>query len=92
MPDGGELTIKTTSKKSNISLIIIDTGVGMDEGTKEKIFMPFFTTKDIGEGTGIGLSVVHGIVTAHGGKITFKSEINKGSTFEVQLPVKENSE
>jgi len=91
MPRGGELTIKTTLKDSYVSLMVIDTGVGMDEETKKKIFMPFFTTKDIGEGTGIGLSVVHGIVTSHGGKITFHSELNKGSSFEVQLPVKENS-
>jgi signal transduction histidine kinase len=91
MPDGGELILKTEFKDSYVSLTVMDTGAGMDEETKKKIFMPFFTTKDIGEGTGIGLSVVHGIVTSHGGKIDFHSELNKGSSFEVQLPVKENS-
>jgi len=91
MPDGGELTIRTELKKSFVSFAVIDTGVGMNEDTKKKIFMPFFTTKDIGEGTGIGLSVVHGIVTSHGGAISFDSEVGKGSRFEVQLPVKENS-
>ncbi|UCE66699.1 MAG: hypothetical protein JSU85_01385 [Candidatus Zixiibacteriota bacterium] len=91
MPDGGELTLKTELKGPYVSLTVMDTGVGMDENTKKKIFMPFFTTKDIGEGTGIGLSVVHGIVTSHSGKISFRSEVDKGSSFEVQLPVKEIS-
>ncbi len=91
MPGGGELTIKTELKDSYVSLTVMDTGVGMDEDTKKKIFMPFFTTKDIGEGTGIGLSVVHGIVISHGGKISLKSEANKGSSFEVRLPVKDIS-
>jgi signal transduction histidine kinase len=91
MPKGGDLSIKTVLKKPFVSLLIKDSGSGMDEDTKKKIFMPFFTTKDIGEGTGIGLSVVHGIVTSHGGKIKVESKINKGSTFEVQLPIKEIS-
>lgn len=91
MPDGGELKIKTKLKNSYVSLTVADTGIGMDEETKKKLFMPFYTTKDIGEGTGIGLSVVHGIVTSHGGKISFESETGKGSSFEVLLPVKEAS-
>ncbi len=91
MPKGGELTIKTELKNSYVSLTVKDTGIGMDEETKKKLFMPFYTTKDIGEGTGIGLSVVHGIVTSHGGEISFRSEVNKGSSFEVRLPVKELS-
>jgi signal transduction histidine kinase len=91
MPNGGDLTIRTVLKKPFVSLIVKDSGSGMDDDTKKKIFMPFFTTKDIGEGTGIGLSVVHGIVTSHGGKIKVESEINKGSNFEVQLPIKEIS-
>jgi two-component system NtrC family sensor kinase len=90
MPQGGELTIKTGLKDSFASLTVTDTGAGMDEETRKKIFMPFFTTKDVGEGTGIGLSVVHGIVTSHGGKISFKSEINKGSSFEILLPIKKD--
>ena len=73
-------------------MIVKDNGSGMDGETRKKIFMPFFTTKDIGEGTGIGLSVVHGIITSHGGRIKVESEINKGSAFEVQLPIKEISQ
>lgn len=91
MPDGGNLTIKTKLGENFVSMIVKDNGFGMDEETRKKIFMPFFTTKDIGEGTGIGLSVVHGIITSHGGKIKVESELNKGSAFEVQLPIKEFS-
>jgi signal transduction histidine kinase len=53
----------------------------------EKIFTPFFTTKNINEGTGLGLSVVHGIVTSHGGAIKVWSKVGKGSRFEIRLPV-----
>jgi len=89
MSDGGNLTIKTKLGENFVSMTVKDNGSGMDEETRKKIFMPFFTTKDIGEGTGIGLSVVHGIITSHGGKIKVESELNKGSAFEVQLPIKE---
>ena len=92
MPDGGNLTIKTKTGENFVSMIVKDNGSGMDGETRKKIFMPFFTTKDIGEGTGIGLSVVHGIITSHGGRIKVESEINKGSAFEVQLPIKEISQ
>jgi two-component system NtrC family sensor kinase len=61
--------------------------VGMSAEVKEQLFMPFFTTKDIGEGTGLGLAVVHGIVTAHKGIVKVSSEVGKGSTFEVCIPV-----
>ena len=58
----------------------------MPENLKKQVFLPFFTTKDIGEGTGLGLAVVYGIVTSHGGSIDFKSDLGKGTTFEVRLP------
>jgi signal transduction histidine kinase len=85
MPDGGQLLIKTMNGSSYISLIVEDTGIGMTEETLNKIFIPFFTTKDVNEGTGLGLSVVHGIITSHKGKISVKSETGRGTQFTVQF-------
>jgi len=61
----------------------------MEEKIKKQVFLPFFTTKDIGDGTGLGLAVVHGIVTSHGGSMDVRSELRKGTTFEVILPIAE---
>jgi two-component system NtrC family sensor kinase len=89
MPKGGELTIQTISTDNHVLFIVQDTGTGMSEETMKQIFLPFFTTKEVGQGTGLGLSVVHGIVTSHGGTISVSSKIGHGSRFEIQLPVSE---
>jgi len=82
----GDAPHPTMSPRSYARLSVTDTGEGMSPETIEHVFDPFFTTKAAGEGTGLGLSVVHGIVASHGGTITVSSEPDKGSAFTVYLP------
>jgi CheY-like chemotaxis protein len=72
-----------------VRLTVTDTGCGMDAAVQERVYEPFFTTKGPGEGTGLGLSVVHGIVRAHQGAIRLTSEVGRGTTFEIILPALE---
>jgi signal transduction histidine kinase len=86
MPDGGRLTVRTGASDDYISLAVEDTGVGMEDKVIRQIFQPFFTTKDIGKGTGLGLAVVYGIVTSQGGTINVDSKVGQGTRIEIQLP------
>jgi signal transduction histidine kinase len=86
LPGGGEVIIKTKNKGDMVSLSVKDNGHGMTSAVKKKIFEPFFTTKPVGQGTGLGLSVVQGIIEDHHGKIAVVSAPGKGSKFEVLLP------
>ncbi len=88
----GTVTVQTETDDSEVMLTVTDTGCGMRAEMIEKIFTPFFTTKDVGEGTGLGLSVVHGIVTAHGGTIDIDSEVDRGTRFTVRFAASNNSE
>jgi PAS domain S-box-containing protein len=89
---GGVLTIDVTNDTTpgaahpGICLTVSDTGSGMDAATLERVFEPFFTTKPAGIGTGLGLAVVHGIVTAHGGSIEASSTLNSGTAIRITLP------
>ncbi|MBC8470306.1 MAG: PAS domain-containing sensor histidine kinase [Planctomycetes bacterium] len=92
MPGTGKITVQTRFSEHNVYLIVEDTGTGMSKEVLDKIFVPFFTTKDVGHGTGLGLPVVYGIVTAHGGTIDVKSEPGCGTRFEIQLPAIESED
>lgn len=87
MPDGGTLTVRTEAMDGYILIYVEDTGIGMSNEVMEQIFLPFFTTKEIDKGTGIGLAVVHGIITSHGGSIDVISKEDVGTCFQIKLPV-----
>ena len=91
MPSGGRLTVTTAGSPRHqpggtVTLIVADTGVGMDEATRARAFEPYFSTKTTARGTGLGLSIVFGLVTQHGGHVEVSSEPGCGSTFRVCLP------
>jgi PAS domain S-box-containing protein len=88
MPDGGKLTLRTSLKRKNrmVHIDISDTGCGIPEENLSVIFEPFFSTKEVSQGVGLGLSVVYGIIREHQGNIYVQSEVGKGSTFTIRFP------
>jgi len=106
MPAGGKLTFRTDNivvdenhrrgqhfiRPGNyVTLLVSDTGMGMDRETQSRIFEPFFTTKEKGKGTGLGLSTVYGIVKQSGGYVMVQSEVGRGSAFQIYLPLVEGA-
>lgn len=101
MPDGGKLIIETSvigaengaangiteDKGGFVKLSVSDTGTGMDTETQSRIFDPFFTTKETGKGTGLGLYIVHSVINNHSGYINIYSELDKGTRFNIYLPI-----
>jgi len=106
MAEGGELLLKTGTisgielrkhfqearQEQYVRISVTDTGHGIDKAIRKRIFEPFFTTKSQGQGSGLGLSVVYGIVTNHGGFIDVASEPSRGTTFDIYLPVPSDAE
>jgi signal transduction histidine kinase/ABC-type uncharacterized transport system substrate-binding protein len=83
----GLITVKTSKEGKDAMISIADTGVGIPEEIRDKIFDQFFTTKKVGEGTGQGLAIAYSIVKKHEGKISFISEVGKGTTFFIRIPI-----
>jgi signal transduction histidine kinase len=90
MPDGGRITITTArggteEEPARVAITVADTGIGMDEATRLRIFEPFFSTKPEGVGTGLGLATAYGAVSAWGGTIDVESTPGSGTTFTLLL-------
>ena len=91
MPDGGNLNIMLSGDQETIEIKVSDTGTGITRENMEKIFTPFFTTKKLGKGTGLGLPLIYGIIKMHRGQITVASNADPaegptGTTFTIRLP------
>jgi len=90
MPNGGVLTLRTRKLEDGwLELTVEDTGTGMPPEVVDRAMEPFFTTKELGKGTGLGLAMVHGTVKAHGGILTIKSEVGRGTRISIRLPALE---
>ena len=84
---GGKITLTTVSDDEQVTIEVSDTGEGISPENLSKIYDPFFTTKAVGSGTGLGLAVSYGIVQEHAGSIEAESELGKGTTFRLVFPV-----
>lgn len=91
-PERGTLTLRTGHAAQSVWIEVQDTGSGIAPQDLQKIFDPFFTTKPVGQGTGLGLSLSYGIIKKHRGDITVRSEVGVGTTFRVELPIRQTSQ
>ena len=94
MEGSGKLTISTreNAETKEVEISFSDTGVGIAKENMRRIFDPFFTTKDVGHGTGLGLAISYGLVRSHKGTLIVDSEVGKGTTFTVNLPLDETGD
>ena len=88
----GEITVKTSAADHFVEVMISDTGCGIPKENLQKIFDPFFTTKDVGKGTRLGMNIAYNIVKKHNGTIQVDSEVGKGTTFTIRIPVEQLKE
>jgi signal transduction histidine kinase len=84
MPEGGTLRVRTAAEPPGVSVQVEDTGPGLNEEQRTRLFTPYYTTKR--GGTGLGLAIVQGIISDHGGRVQVKSEPGRGTTFTLLLP------
>jgi signal transduction histidine kinase len=91
MPSGGTITITTQRRDAQALIAIADTGAGIPEEHLSRLFEPFFTTKSPEQGTGLGLSVAHQLITGQEGRIDIASQVNEGTTVTITLPLAERS-
>ncbi|MCE5270358.1 hypothetical protein LLH00_03655 [bacterium] len=85
--EGGAITVKTCLRDNRIHIDIADDGVGIPEDMIQNIFNPFFSTRDVGQGVGLGLSIAYRIIENHNGSINVQSKPGHGSTFTIELPL-----
>jgi two-component system NtrC family sensor kinase len=89
MQGQGKITLKTSIQDQFwVEIKVMDNGPGIPREHMSKLFTPFFTTREVGKGTGLGLSIVYGIIKLHRGQIAVQSEVGKGTTFTITLPVR----
>lgn len=89
--ENGHIQISTSEEDGWLEIIFSDNGHGISEEHLSQLFTPFFTTKPVGQGTGLGLSISHGFIEEHNGNISVESEVGKGTTFKIRLPVVDNT-
>jgi signal transduction histidine kinase len=87
-PAGAQVTVRTRPTENGVEIAILDAGHGIDSTIHDKVFDPFFTTRPLGQGAGLGLSISYGIVQSHGGTIDFESAPGQGTCFRVRLPLR----